>query len=62
MIIRNEDLKDYQLISKSPKDSRILLFITREEKEALKSLSFSSGVSMNEIMRRAMYNAINTPS
>ena len=62
MIIKDHHLKDYQLISKSPKDSRILLFITREEKEALKSLSFSSGVSMNEIMRRAMYNAINTPS
>jgi hypothetical protein len=62
MIIKDHHLKGYQLISKSPKDSRILLFITREEKEALKSLSCSSGVSMNEIMRRAMYNAINTPS
>ena len=60
MIIKDQHLKDYQLISKQPKDSRILLFITIEEKEALKSLSFSSGVSMNEIMRRAMYNAINT--
>ena len=62
MIIKDQHLKDYQLISKSTKDSRILLFITREEKEALKSLSCDSGVSMNEIMRRAMYNAINTPS
>ena len=53
MIIKDKHLIDYQLISKSPKDSRILLFITREEKEALKSLSCDSGVSMNEIMRRA---------
>jgi hypothetical protein len=62
MIIKDKHLIDYQLISKSPKDSRILLFITREEKEALKSLSCDSGVSMNEIMRRAMYNALNVPN
>ena len=62
MIIKDKHLIDYQLISKSPKDSRILLFITREEKAALKNLSCDSGVSMNEIMRRAMYNALNVPN
>ena len=60
MIIKDHHLKDYQLISKSPKDSRILLFITREEKEALKSLSCDSGASMNEILRRSLYNSLNS--
>lgn len=60
MIIKKEDLKDYQLISKSTKDSRILLFITRQEKKALKSLSGDTGMSMNEILRRSLYNTLNS--
>ena len=59
MILKKEDLKDYQLISKSTKDCRILLFITRQEKKALKSLSGDTGMSMNEILRRSLYNTLN---
>mgnify|MGYP000064595037 FL=1 len=59
MIINDQHLKDYQLISKSPKDCRILLFITREEKKAIKSLSGDTGMSMNEILRRSLYNTLN---
>lgn len=58
MIIKQEDLLDYQKISLPPKDSRIILFITREEKEALKRFSLNTGISMNEIMRRSLFNTL----
>lgn len=58
MIIKQEDLLDYQKTSLPSKDSRIILFITREEKEALKRLSLNTGISMNEIMRRSLFNAL----
>ena len=59
MIIKESNLNDYILKSRTAKTSRMLLFITPEEKEALKSLSCTSGLSMTEIIRRAMYNALN---
>jgi hypothetical protein len=61
MIIKESNLNDYILKSRTAKTSRMLLFITPEEKEALKSLSCTSGLSMTEIIRRAMYNALNVP-
>ena len=61
MIIKESNLNDYILKSRTAKTSRMLLFITPEEKEALKSLSCTSGLSMTEIIRRAMYNTLNVP-
>jgi|TARA_B110000914_G_scaffold204975_1_gene199804 hypothetical protein len=61
MIIKESNLNDYILKSRTAKTSRMLIFITPEEKEALKSLSCTSGLSMTEIIRRAMYNALNVP-
>tara|TARA_R110000796_G_scaffold61245_1_gene141869 strand:+ start:137 stop:325 length:189 start_codon:yes stop_codon:yes gene_type:complete len=61
MIIKESNLNDYILKSRTAKTSRMLIFITPEEKEALKSLSCTSGLSMTEIIRRAMYNALNAP-
>ena len=62
MIINESDLNDYIQKSQTAKTSRMLIFITPEEKEALKSLSCTSGLSMTEIIRRAVYNVINTAS
>ena len=62
MISKESNLNDYILKSRTAKTSRMLIFITPEEKEALKSLSCTSGLSMTEIMRRAMYNALNVPN
>jgi hypothetical protein len=61
MIIKESNLNDYILKSRTTKTVRMLIFITPEEKEALKSLSCTSGLSMTEIIRRAMYNALNVP-
>ena len=61
MIIKDQHLNDYIIQSRTAKTSRMLIFITPEEKEALKSLSCTSGLSMTEIIRRAMYNALNVP-
>tara|TARA_B110000090_G_scaffold27766_1_gene28674 strand:- start:60 stop:248 length:189 start_codon:yes stop_codon:yes gene_type:complete len=61
MIITESNLNDYIQKSQVAKTSRMLIFITPEEKEALKSLSCTSGLSMTEIIRRAMYNALNVP-
>ena len=61
MIIKESNLNDYILKSRTAKTSRMLIFITPEEKEALKSLSCTSGLSMTEIIRRAMYNALSVP-
>ena len=61
MIIKESNLNDYVLQSRTAKTVRMLIFITPEEKEALKSLSCTSGLSMTEIIRRAMYNALNVP-
>ena len=61
MIIKESNLNDYIIQSRTAKTSRMLIFITPEEKEALKSLSCTSGLSMTEIIRRAMYNALNAP-
>ena len=61
MIIKESNLNDYILKSRTAKTSRMLIFITPEEKEALKSLSCTSGLSMTEIIRRAMYNVLNVP-
>jgi len=52
MIIKESNLNDYIVQSKTAKTSRMLIFITPEEKEALKSLSCSTGLSMTEILRR----------
>ena len=61
MIITESNLNDYIQKSQVAKTSRMLIFITPEEKEALKSLSCTSGLSMTEIIRRAMYNTLNVP-
>ena len=61
MIIKDQHLNDYILKSRTTKTVRMLIFITSEEKEALKSLSCTSGLSMTEIIRRAMYNTLNVP-
>lgn len=58
MIIKKSNLKDYLQKSKTVKSSRMLTFITPEEKKALKSLSHSSGLSMTEILRRSLYNTL----
>ena len=52
MIIKESNLNDYILKSRTTKTVRMLIFITPEEKEALKSLSCSTGLSMTEILRR----------
>ena len=62
MIIKESNQKDYIEKSQVAKTVRMLIFITPEEKEALKSLSCTSGLSMTEIIRRAVYNVINTAS
>ena len=62
MIITESNQKDYIEKSQVAKTVRMLIFITPEEKEALKSLSCTSGLSMTEIIRRAVYNVINTAS
>ena len=59
MIIKESNLNDYIVQSKTAKTSRMLIFITPEEKEALKSLSCASGLSMTEILRRSLYNTLN---
>lgn len=58
MIIKPTHLAQYIEEGKPTKDSRILLFITREEKEKLQKLSLSTGMSMNEIVRRSLFNTI----
>ena len=58
MIIKPTHITEYIEESKQTKDSRILLFLTREEKEKLQKLSKSSGMSMNEILRRSLFNTI----
>ena len=58
MIIKATHLAQYIEESKPTKDSRILLFITREEKEKLQKLSQTTGMSMNEIVRRSLFNTI----
>lgn len=60
MIINQNEIKDYILKSQEAKTSRMLVFITPSEKEALKSLSCSSGLSMTEIIRRSLYNTLNS--
>ena len=60
MIVKESNLKDYIQKSQTAKTSRMLIFITPEEKEALKSLSCSSGLSMTEILRRSLYNTLNS--
>ena len=60
MIIKDQHLKDYVLKSRTAKTVRMLIFITPEEKEALKSLSCTSGLSMTEILRRSLYNSLNS--
>jgi hypothetical protein len=59
MIIKENNLNEYILQSKTAKTSRMLIFITPKEKEALKSLSCTSGLSMTEIIRRSLYNTMN---
>ena len=58
MIIKATHLAQYIEESKPTKDSRILLFITREEKAKLQKLSQTTGMSMNEIVRRSLFNTI----
>ena len=59
MIVQDERLADFISLSSSPKTVRLLIFITPEEKEALKGLSCSTGLSMTEIIRRSLYNTLN---
>lgn len=59
MIISEEKLEDYIKQCRPPKTVRMLIFITPEEKEALKGLACSSGLSMTEILRRSLYNILN---
>ena len=58
MIIKPTHIAQYIEESKHTKDSRILLFITREEKEMLQKHSYSTGMSMNEILRRSLFNTL----
>lgn len=58
MIIKPTHIAQYIEESKHTKDSRILLFITREEKEMLQKHSHSTGMSMNEILRRSLFNTL----
>ena len=60
MIIKENDLKEYTQRSQMAKTVRMLLFITPVEKEALKSLSCTSGLSMTEILRRSLFNTLNS--
>ena len=60
MIIKESDLNDYIQKSQTAKTSRMLIFITPEEKEAVKNLACSSGLSMTEILRRSLYNTLNS--
>jgi len=60
MIIKESNLNDYIQKSQTAKTSRMLIFITPEEKEALKSFSCSTGLSMTEILRRSLYNTLNS--
>lgn len=60
MIIKESNLNDYIKKSQTAKTSRMLIFITPEEKEALKGLACSSGLSMTEILRRSLYNTLNS--
>ena len=58
MIIKPTHIAQYIEESKSTKDARILLFITREEKEMLQKHSLATGMSMNEILRRSLFNTL----
>jgi hypothetical protein len=60
MIIKKRNLNDYIQKSQTAKTSRMLIFITPEEREALKSLSYTTGLSMTEILRRSLYNTLNS--
>lgn len=60
MIVQEENLSDYTQKSKPPKTVRLLVFITPEEKEGLKGLSCSTRLSMTEIVRRSLYNVLNS--
>ena len=60
MIIKKSNLNDYIEKSQTAKTSRMLIFITPEEREALKSLSYTTGLSMTEILRRSLYNTLNS--
>ena len=56
MIIKATHLAQYIEESTPVKNSRILLFITEEEKQKLQKLARSTGMSMNEILRRSLFN------
>jgi len=60
MIIKKSNLNDYIQKSQTAKTSRMLIFITPGEREALKSLSYTTGLSMTEILRRSLYNTLNS--
>ena len=60
MIIKESNIKDYIQKSQTAKTSRMLIFITPKEKEALKSLACSTGLSMTEILRRSLYNTLHS--
>ena len=60
MIIKKTNLNDYIEKSQTAKTSRMLIFITPGEREALKSLSYTTGLSMTEILRRSLYNTLNS--
>ena len=58
MIINETNQNDFVQRSLKAKTARVLIFITQDEKDDLKSLSCSSGLSMTEIIRRSIYNTI----
>ena len=58
MIINETNHNDFVQRSLKAKTARGLIFITQDEKDDLKSLSCSSGLSMTEIIRRSLYNTI----
>lgn len=60
MIIKKSNLNDYIQKSQTAKTSRMLIFITPGEREALKNLSCATGLSMTEILRRSLYNTLNS--
>lgn len=58
MIIKDENMQGFIKLSEIAKTSRMLIFITPEEKDALKRFSNVTGLSMTEVIRRSIYNTL----
>ena len=58
MIIKDENMQGFIKLSEIAKTSRMLIFITQEEKDALKRFSNVTGLSMTEVIRRSIYSTL----